>query len=119
MIFFSLSFLTPPDFLCENNGSLEWIWRVKDNITEADTVPYKIIEHSGGLYAASVSIDGDDESGSKVLQKIEKWIEKTNFVIVNSRTTSVHMIYADDEIRKGLGYHQLNFYAPIKLKNDI
>lgn len=117
--FFQPIIFDAPDFLCENNGSLEWIWRVKDNITEADTVPYKIIEHSGGLYAASVSIDGDDESGSKVLQKIEKWIEKTNFVIDNSRTTSVHMIYADDEIRKGLGYHQLNFYAPIKLKNDI
>ena len=117
--FFQPIIFDAPDFLCENNGSLEWIWRVKDNITETDTAPYKIIEHVGGLYAAAVSIDGDDESGSKVLQKIEKWIEKTNFVIDGSRATSVHMIYADDDIRKGLGYHQLNFYAPIKLKNDI
>ena len=117
--FFQPIIFDAPDFLCENNGSLEWIWRVKENITEADTAPYEIIEHVGGLYATAVSIDGDDESSSKVLQKIEKWIEKTNFVIDNSRTTSVHMIYADDEIRKGLGYHQLNFYAPIKLKNDI
>lgn len=117
--FFQPIIFDAPDFLCESSGSLEWIWRVKENITEADTAPYKIIEHAGGLYAAAVSIDGDDESGSKVLQKIEKWIEKTNFVIDNSRATSVHMIYADDEIRKGLGYHQLNFYAPIKLKNDI
>ncbi|MDE7292877.1 MAG: MerR family transcriptional regulator [Oscillospiraceae bacterium] len=108
-----------PDFLCENNGSLEWIWRIKDEITEADVTPYEIIEHPGGLYAATVSIDGDDESGDKVMQKIKKWIEKTNFVIDGSRATSVHMIYADDEIRKGLGYHQLNFYAPIKLKDDI
>ncbi|MDE6132810.1 MAG: MerR family transcriptional regulator, partial [Oscillospiraceae bacterium] len=117
--FFQPIIFDAPDFLCENNGSLEWIWRIRDNITEADTAPYEIIEHTGGLYAAAVSIDGDDESGSKVLQKIEKWIEQTNFVIDDSRTTSVHMIYADDEIRKGLGYHQLNFYAPIKLKNDI
>lgn len=117
--FFQPIIFDAPDFLCESSGSLEWIWRIKDNITEADTAPYEIIEHAGGLYATAVSIDGDDESGSKVLQKIEKWIEKTNFVIDDSRTTSVHMIYADDEIRKGLGYHQLNFYAPIKLKNDI
>lgn len=108
-----------PDFLCENNGSLEWIWRIKDEITDADVAPYKIIEHPGGLYAAAVSIDGDGESGNKVMKKIEKWIEKTNFVIDGSRTTSVHMIYADEEIRKGLGYHQLNFYAPIKLKDDL
>ncbi len=108
-----------PDFLCENNGSLEWIWRIKDEITEADISPYEIIEHPGGLYAAAVSIDGDDESGDKVMQKIKKWIEKTNFVIDGSRAASVHTIYADDEIKKGLGYHQLNFYASIKLKNNI
>ena len=107
-----------PDFLCERNGGLEWLWRVKDEITEADTAPYGIIEHPGGLYAVAVSIDGDEESGNKVLQKIAKWIENTNFVMDDSRVTSVHMIYADDEIRKGLGYHQMNFYAPIKLKND-
>ena len=107
-----------PDFLCERNGSLEWLWRLKDEITEADTAPYEIIEHPGGLYAVAVSIDGDGESGSKVLDKIEKWIEKTNFVMDDSRATSVHMIYVDDEIRKGLGYHQLNYYAPIKLKKE-
>lgn len=117
--FFQPIIFDATDFLCESSGSLEWIWRVKENITEADTAPYKIIEHTGGLYAAAVSIDGDDESGSKVFKKIEKWIEKTNFVIDDSRKTSVHMIYADDEIRKGLGYHQLNFYVPIKLKNNI
>lgn len=108
-----------PDFLYENNGNPEWIWRIKDKITAADVAPYEIIEHPGGLYAVAVSIDGDDESGNNVLQKIEKWIEKTNFMIDNSRATSVHMIYTDDEIRKGLGYQQLNFYAPIKLKNNI
>lgn len=108
-----------PDFLYENNGNPEWIWHIKDEITAADVAPYEIIEHPGGLYAVAVSIDGDDESGNNVLQKIEKWIEKTNFMIDNSRATSVHMIYTDDEIRKGLGYHQLNFYAPIKLKNNI
>ncbi len=107
-----------PDFLYDNNGSPEWIWRLKDEVTEADVAPYEIIEHPGGLYAAAVSIDGDDESGRKVLQKIEKWIEKTNFVIDDSRVTSVHMIYADDEIKQGLGYHQMNFYAPIKLKKE-
>lgn len=117
--FFQPIIFDASDFLCGNNGNPEWIWRIKDDITEADAAPYKIIEHPGGLYAAAVSIDGDDESGANVQKKIEKWIEKTNFVIDDSRATSAHMIYADDEIKKGLGYHQLNFYAPIKLKNDI
>lgn len=115
------SFFTPiifdaPDFLCERNGSPEWLWRPKEEITAADTAPYEIVEHPGGLYALAVSIDGDGESSSKVQQKIEKWIEKTNFEIDSSRSVAGHMIYVDDEIQKGLGYHQMNVYAPIKLK---
>ena len=114
--FFTPIIFDAPDFLCGANGGMEWIWRIRDDITESDVSPYEIIEHPGGLYAVAVSIDGDDESGNKVLQKIEKWIERTNFVIDGGRTTSVHMIYADDEIKKGLGYIQMNFYAPIRLK---
>ncbi|MDE7281925.1 MAG: MerR family transcriptional regulator, partial [Ruminiclostridium sp.] len=105
-----------PDFLCEFEGGLQWLWRVGDDITEEEVKPYEIVEHSGGLYALAVSIDGDDESGSRVMGKIEKWLEKTNFVIDDSRTTAVHIMYADEEIKKGLGYDQMNFYAPIKLK---
>lgn len=105
-----------PDFLSEKNGQMEWVWRIKDEVTEADTAPYKIVEHPGGLYAAAVSIDGDDESGSQVMRKIEAWIEKTHFVIDDSRSAAAHMIYVDEEIKKGLGYHQMNFYTPIKLR---
>ena len=97
-----------PDFLCENNGKPEWIWRIKDEITENDVAPYEIVEHPGGLYAVAVSIDGDDESGNQVWHKIEKWIERTNFVIDETRATSVHMIYVDDEIRKGLSLGKKN-----------
>lgn len=25
-----------PDFLCEGDGHLEWLWRLKDEITAAD-----------------------------------------------------------------------------------
>ncbi len=107
-----------PDFLCERDGRLEWLWRLKDEITAADVAPYEIIEHPGGLYAVAVSMDGDDESGNKVMQKVEKWLEKTNFVMDKSRAASVHMIYVDDEIKEGLGYHQLNLYAPIKRKDN-
>ena len=46
---FSADYFDAPDFLYENNGSPEWIWRIKDEITEADVFPYEIIEHPGGL----------------------------------------------------------------------
>ncbi len=104
------------DFLCGKDDKAEWIWAVKDEVTETDTYPYKIIEFPGGLYAAAVSVDGDGESHNRVRSKTEKWLESTNFVIDSDRELMGHMIYEDDEIKEGLGYHQMNLYAPIKLK---
>jgi len=105
-----------PDFLYGKGDKAVWIWAVKDEVTEADTHPYEIIEYPAGLYAVAVSMDGDGESHDKVRNKTEKWLESTNFVMDNDRELMGHMIYVDDEIQKGLGYHQMNLYAPIKLK---
>ncbi len=105
-----------PDLLTGIGDKVEWFWAVRDEITEDDVKPYKIIDFPGGLYAVAVSVDGDGESHNKVRAKTEKWLENTNFDIDNDRRFAAHMIYVDDEIKKGLGYHQLNLYAPIKLK---
>ena len=107
-----------PDFMYGKDGKAAWIWALKDEITEADTYPYEIIEYPGGLYAAAVSVDGDGESHDRVRSKMEKWLESTNFVIDSDRELMGHMIYVDDEIRKGLGYHQMILYAPIQLKEE-
>jgi DNA-binding transcriptional MerR regulator len=117
--FFKPIIFNSPDFLYGKDGKAAWIWALKDEITEADTQPYEIIEYPGGLYAVSVSIDGDGESHNKVREKTEKWLENTNFVIDNNRELAGHMIYVDDEIKEGLGYHQMNLYAPIKLKREV
>jgi len=108
-----------PDFLTGKDGKMEWFWGIKDHITEAETAPYKIIDFQGGLYAVAVSVDGDGESHDKVREKTEKWLKSTNFEEDQTRTKMGHMIYVDDEIKKGLGYHQMNLYLPIKLKENI
>ena len=105
-----------PDFLTGEDDKVEWFWGIKDEVTEIDVEPYEIVEFPGGLYAVAVSVDGDGESHNKVRGKTEKWLEGTNFVIDNDRRFAGHMIYVDDEINEGLGYHQMNLYAPIKLK---
>lgn len=105
-----------PDFLYGKEDKAEWIWAVKDEVTEVDTYPYNIIEFPGGLYAVAVTVDGDGESNSKVMQKIEKWLNNTNFVMDNDRYVMGHMIYPIEEIKEGLGYNQMNLYVPIKLR---
>lgn len=113
--FFKPVIFDAPDFLCEKDGKAEWIWGLKDEVEEEDTFPYKIIQYPGGLYAVAVSMDGDGESHDKVNRKIEKWLESTNFAIDNERALMGHMMYVDEEIKKGLGYHQMNLYTPVKL----
>ena len=49
---------------------------------------------------------------------MERWLEGTNFVMDKDRELMGHMIYVDDEIKEGLGYHQMNLYAPIRLKHS-
>ncbi len=114
--FFKPVIFDSPDFLYGKDGKASWIWALKDEVTEADTHPYEIIEYYGGLYAVAVSVDGDGESHNRVRSKTEKWLESTNFLIDSERELMGHMIYVDDEIKAGLGYHQMNLYAPIKLK---
>ena len=107
-----------PDFLTGKDDKVEWFWGIKDEVTEADVEPYKITEFQGRLYAVAVSVDGDGESHNRVRSKTEKWLENTNFIIDNDRRLAGHMIYVDDEIKEGLGYHQMNLYAPIKLREE-
>jgi len=110
------------DFLYGKDDKAAWVWRIKDEVTEADTHPFEITEFQGGLYAVSVSVDGDGESHDKVRSKTAKWLETTNFVMDDDREMMGHMIYTHDsnpDILKGLGYEQLMLYAPIKLKEDF
>ncbi len=117
-IIFSDRFFDAPDFLCEKDGKVEWIWALLDEVTADDIKPYEAVEYPGGLYAVSVSRDGDGESHEKVRDKVAKWLANTNFVPDNTRALMGHMIYVDEEIKEGLGYHQMNLYTPIKLKKD-
>lgn len=105
------------DFLCRRrDGKFRWLYGVQESVKEIETAPYEVIEFEGGLYASAVCIDGDDDSIMKVESKILKWLEGTNFILDSERDIMGNMTYNDDEIKKGLGYEQLQRYMPIKLK---
>ena len=69
-----------PDFLWfEEDGKAVWIWAVEDWVTKEDTLPYDLIAFEGGLYAAAMSVDGDDDIGGRVYSGILKWLEDSGF----------------------------------------
>ncbi|MDE7352223.1 MAG: MerR family transcriptional regulator [Acetatifactor sp.] len=109
-----------PDFLSfEEDGNAVWIWAVEDWVTEKDTAPYELIEFEGGLYAAAVSVDGDDDMGGRICSGIMKWLEDSGFEPDErpGHRTMCHMINPTDEIRNALGYDQLEIYVPIKVRS--
>lgn len=108
-----------PDFLWFEEGmKAVWIWAVEDWVTKEDTTPYDLIEFEGGLYAAAMSIDGDDDIGGRVCAGIQKWLESSGFELDErpGHRTMCHMLNPTDEIKNALGYHQLDIYVPIKIR---
>jgi len=108
-----------PDFLWfEEDMRAVWIWAVEDWVTEEDTAPYELIEFEGGLYAAAISVDGDDDISGRVYEGIKRWVETSGFELDErpGHRTLCHMLNPTDEIKAALGYHQLDIYVPIKLR---
>jgi DNA-binding transcriptional MerR regulator/DNA gyrase inhibitor GyrI len=108
-----------PDFLWfEEDMRAVWIWAVEDWVTEADVEPYEIIEFKGGLYAAAMSVDGDDDINGRVYEGIRKWLETSGFELDEQpgHRTLCHMVNPTEEIKVALGYHQLDIYVPIKVR---
>lgn len=111
-----------PDFLWfEEDMKAVWIWAVEDWVTEEDTAPYEFIEFEGGLYAAAMSVDGDDDIGGRVYTGIQKWLETSGFELDErpGHRTMCHMLNPTDEIKDALGYHQLDIYVPIKVRKKL
>lgn len=109
-----------PDFMWGEDGKTVWDWAIYDWVTEENTAPYHIREVEGGLYAAAISVDGDDDINGRVYQGIKNWIETSGFESDErpGHQTLCHMPNPTDEIKKGLGYHQLDIFVPIKLRED-
>ena len=108
-----------PDFLWfEEDGRAVWIWAVEDWVTEGDTAPYELITFEGGLYAAAMSMDGDDDIGGRIYAGILKWLEDSGFEPDErpGRRAMCHMVNPTEEIRQALGYHQLDIYVPIRIR---
>ena len=112
-----------PDFLgYDDDARGEWIWAIEDWVTEQDTAPYQIVNFEGGLYAAAISMDNDNESGERVYNSIRRWIDSSGFELDEGpgregpgRRTVFHMLNPIEEINQALGYQQLDIYVPIRI----
>jgi DNA-binding transcriptional MerR regulator/DNA gyrase inhibitor GyrI len=114
------AYYAPSDFMWHENGQAVWWVMVEDWAISEDCGGYDIIDFEGGLYAAAISIDGDDDINGRVYQGIKNWIEISGFESDErpGHQTLCHMPNPTEEIKKGLGYHQLDIFVPIKLREE-
>ena len=86
---------------------------MEDWVRGADVEPCEIIKFEGGLYAAAISIDGDDDINGRVYEGIKKWLKPANLSFDErpGHRTLCQMVNPTDEIGAALGYHQLDIYV--------
>ena len=103
------------DFVVTNNGKFSMICAIKDDVTETDVAPYKMVEFKGGLYATAISHASYSDSLMNDDDTIMNWIKNSNFEYDNEREDMGENINDDEEIYQGLGCYQFLKYVPIKI----
>ncbi|CQR74632.1 Nodulation protein NolA [Sporomusa ovata DSM 2662] len=111
----------PRDFMwydLESKGTF-WYYAINDNIT--DTGGFEVLEFEGGLYAAAVSKDGDDNDGWRVYSGIKEWIDNSGYFEVDERQGHYHMchVITPSIAGKAMGYAQLEIYVHIMVSASL
>lgn len=81
---------------------------------------FEKVEFEGGLYASAVSRDEDDSDGQRVYRGIKRWAEHSDCFELDERPGhySMYHIIGTPEIKKAMGYSQLEVYVPIRIKKQ-
>jgi DNA-binding transcriptional MerR regulator len=97
-------------------GGTVWWYALEDWMTEADVEGYEIIDFEGGIYAAAVSKDTDDEDGLRVYNGIYNWITNSGCFELDERPGhyTLNHICGTPATNKILGNDQLEMFRPVK-----
>lgn len=88
---------------------------------DIDPCGFEIVDFEGVLYAAAVSIDGDDEDGEPVYNGIKEWVKNSGCFEFDERPGHYCMMFniiTPPEAKEAMGYEQLEIFVPIKVKRS-
>ncbi|MDF2630821.1 MAG: transcriptional regulator, partial [Symbiobacteriaceae bacterium] len=75
---------------------LVWYYALPEGVT--DTGGFATVTFPGGLYAAAVSRDGDDQDGERVHAAIREWVKQSGCFVLDERPgrySMFHVITSD------------------------
>jgi AraC family transcriptional regulator len=108
----------PKDFLFWDgkeygvDGGFHWLYMYEENMT----VPagFGLIDFTGGLYAVATDIDGKTDIQA-MDAAVDEFLLANGFERDHSRPRLGHII-TPPAAHDVLGYHQMDYYAPVKKK---
>lgn len=104
----------PRDFMWYDNVNEGFVWYYM--YSEGMEVPndFDIIDFQGGLYAAATEIDGEDSTG--VVNEIKSFIKEKGCFEEDTSRVYLGNIPTPPSAEKAMGYNQMDYYVPIKIK---
>lgn len=104
----------PRDFLWYDNerGGFVWYYMYSEGMKIPDD--FNIIDFSGGLYAVATDIDGKDNVD--VINVIKNFIKEKGCFEEDTSRAYLGNIPTPPLAGKAMGYNQMDYYVPIKLK---
>ena len=104
------------DFMWGTDDWVEWACAVTDVPEGIDGL--NVIDFPGGLYAVTVSVDGDGKDHDRVRKHMEDWVKQSGCFAVDVSDTRFRMghITSPACTKAAMGYEQMDLYCPIRMK---
>jgi hypothetical protein len=106
----------PRDFMWFDHVRGGLVWYYAANPVPADTGGFEVVDFPGGLYAAAVSRDGDDDDGNMVRQAIADWVASSGCLEFDSSRGHGELFHVitSRAAAEALGYSQLEIFVPVR-----
>ena len=104
----------PKDFLWFDGSGFVWYYLYEDGMSVPDGM--EIVDFGGGLYAVGTGIDGDEADAVRTKAEIDAFIEKSGCFEKDPSRAELGNIITGDAAQKALGYCQMDYYTPIRLR---
>ena len=100
------------DFAAEAPGGVEWLYIYEDSMTVPER--FNVVDFKGGLYAVNTDIDQRTDIDA-MDKELHAFLQENGFVQDKSRRRMGNII-TPPKAAEVMGFHQMDYYMPIKAK---
>ena len=104
----------PKDFLFWDVSGFHWLYMYEDGMDVPEE--FNIIDFEGGLYAVATDID-QKTNMDLMKQEVDSFLSRNGLERDDSRQELGNII-TSPTVKKILGYEQMDYYTPVKAKNN-